>query len=600
MSQFLLCPSPKTVCWLGGLQQIPFAWALSLAEGFTERLRRAVERSLPCQPAPDAMPIRFHKDASMPTGAYRLAVNRGHVEVVSGDEAGGFYALQTLQQILRQPNPLFQGQFPIVEIEDAPAIAHRGVMLDISRCKVPSMQTLRQLADMLSSFKINQIQLYTEHTFAYAGHEIVWGDASPLTAQEVREFVAYCADRYIEVVPNQNAFGHMERWLRYPEYQHLAECPSGFEFRWGGRSPWGTTLKPDQESLDFAEGLFAELLPNFTSREINIGCDETWELGLGWSRKLCAEKGKHRVYFEHLCSLGKVAEKMGYRTQFWADILLEEPELVSELPQNMIGMVWGYEASHPFASQCERFAKTKVPFYVCPGTSSWNSIGGRLDNALANLENAAQNAIQHGAIGYLNTDWGDGGHHQFLPISYPPFVAGAALSWNPVASLSETMLVSILNTFVFQDSSNAMGAVLVSLGKIRNCFKKQINNSHPLANLVFLPTPSIDIGLKHVTTEELADCLEKLDTLRCDLAETTAKCGDAALIKEEISVAIGLLRHACSRTWHHSLGQYNRSTPLRKELTPLIGRFEACWVARNRMGGLHESSNRLRNVLASY
>lgn len=600
MSQFILCPFPKSVSWLGGLQQTPFTWAPVLPDAFSERLLNAVKRTLPCHESPDAMPLRFLQDTSMAPEAYRLVVNKGHVEIVAATEAGAFYALQTLAQVLKQPAPIFQQQFPLVEIEDTPAIQNRGIMLDISRCKVPTLKTLSQLADTLASFKLNQIQLYTEHTFAYAGHEIVWGDASPLTAEDVRAFVAYCADRYIQVVPNQNAFGHMERWLRHPEYHHLAECPSGFEYRWGGRSAWGTTLKPDKESLDFVEGLFAELLPNFTSREINIGCDETWELGLGWSRKRCAEQGKHRVYLDHLCNIATVVEKMGCRTQFWADILLEEPELVSELPQNMIGMIWGYEADHPFPAQCERFASTNVPFYVCPGTSSWNSIGGRLDNALGNLENAAQNAIQHGAHGYLITDWGDGGHHQFLPISYPAYIAGAALSWNPMGALTEANLAAILNHFLFKDATHTTGAVLLALGKICNCFKKRQHNNHLLATLLFLPTQSIDIGLKHTTTEELADCLEKLDTLRDKLTVAAPQCNDGMLLKEELSVAIGLMRHACSRAWHHAMGQYNRSTQLRGELTPLIGRFESCWVARNRMGGLHESSNRLRTVLASY
>lgn len=585
--------------WLGGLQQVPLAWAPA-TDAFSERILNAAHRTLPCGESSEAMPLRFRKDALLPPQGYRLLVNRGHVEVFAADESGAYYGLQTLRQVLKQSNPLFQNQFPIVEIEDAPAILNRGVMLDISRCKVPSMATLRQLADLLSEFKLNQIQLYTEHTFAYTGHEIVWGDSSPMTAAEIREFVAYCADRYINVVPNQNAFGHMERWLMHPEYHHLAECPSGFEYRWGGRAHWGTTLKPDQESLDFVESLFAELLPNFVSKEINIGCDETWELGLGWSRKLCEEKGKHRVYLEHLCGIARIAEKMGCRTQFWADIVLEKPELVSELPSNMIGMVWGYEASHPFDSQCERFAQTKVPFYVCPGTSSWNSIGGRIDNALGNLTNAAQNAIKHGADGYLITDWGDRGHHQFLPVSYPPFIAGAAMSWNPMAPPSENTLVSVLNEFVFEDASKAMGDVLLKLGKVCNCFTKKLSNNHVLAGIVFLPTQSIDMGLKNVTVEELANCLEMLDGLASQLEKTTASCDDSALIKEELSVAIGLFRHACSRTWHHAHGEYNRSTQLRKELIPLIGRFETCWAARNRMGGLHESSNRLRSVLASY
>ena len=74
-------------------------------------------------------------------------------------------------------------------------------------------------------------------------------------------------------------------------------------------------------------------------------------------------------------------------------------------------------------------AEAGLPFHVCPGTSSWNSIAGRTRNCLGNLHSAAQHGLRHGATGYLITDWGDNGHWQYQPISYLGFAAGAGLSW---------------------------------------------------------------------------------------------------------------------------------------------------------------------------
>ena len=108
--------------------------------------------------------------------------------------------------------------------------AVRSYMLDISRDKVPTMGTLKQLVEILEKFNYNQLQLYTEHTFAYSKHEAVWKDASPMTPSEVRELDLFCAMHGIDLVPNQNSFGHLERWLVRPEYNHLAELPHG-----GGR-----------------------------------------------------------------------------------------------------------------------------------------------------------------------------------------------------------------------------------------------------------------------------------------------------------------------------------------------------------------------------
>ena len=62
---------------------------------------------------------------------------------------------------------------------------HRAYMLDISRDRVPTMETLKLIVDILARYRYNQLQLYTEHTFQYEGHEDVWEDSSPMTPREI-------------------------------------------------------------------------------------------------------------------------------------------------------------------------------------------------------------------------------------------------------------------------------------------------------------------------------------------------------------------------------------------------------------------------------
>ncbi len=87
-------------------------------------------------------------------------------------------------------------------------------MLDISRCKVPQMRTLFRMVEKMAAMKLNQLQLYTEHTFAFQNHPQVWKAASPMTAEEILELDAHCRKHFIELVPNFNSFGHWERWLK--------------------------------------------------------------------------------------------------------------------------------------------------------------------------------------------------------------------------------------------------------------------------------------------------------------------------------------------------------------------------------------------------
>src|SRR5262249_52466424 len=151
------------------------------------------------------------------------------------------------------------------------------------------------------------------------------------------------------------------------------------------------------------------------------------------------------------------------KMMFWGDIILHYPKLIRKLPKDVIALNWGYEADHPFAREAALFAKSGIPFYVCPGTSTWMTLVGKHDNALSNLRRAADAGRKHGATGYLITDWGDGGHPQPLAVSWLPFAAGAALAWCG-KSFDELALVPVLSRDVFQDPSQRIARAALQLG----------------------------------------------------------------------------------------------------------------------------------------
>ena len=294
----------------------------------------------------------------------------------------------------------------------------RGYLLDISRDRVPTMKTLREIVDLLARCRYNQFQLYTEHTFAYAKHGVVWEEADPLTAAEIRKLDAYCQMQGVELVANQNSFGHMERWLTHPEYNALSKFPKG-----GAVTPWGTvkkyptTLDPaNPGSFALVDGLFEELLPNFSSPLVNVNCDETFEIS------------DPEEYLGFLLKVLDAVQRRGRRPMFWGDIVLRHPELIVRLPKDVIALDWGYEANHPFERECAAFKAAGLDFYVCPGTSSWRSLCGRVENMRGNLEAAERAGRLNGAKGYLVTDWGDDGHWQPLAASLPGLVMGGAFA----------------------------------------------------------------------------------------------------------------------------------------------------------------------------
>lgn len=528
---------------------------------------------------------------------YQLTVRNDGIELIGHDPAGVFYGAMTLIQLIQQNRQ----ELPALEITDWPDFAVRGVMLDISRDKVPTMDTLYALIDLLASWKVNQFQLYTEHTFAYQDHGEVWEHASPITAEQILLLDAYCRQRYIDLVPNQNSFGHMHRWFRHERYKHMAETEGDFI------SPWGSTLPPFSlspavpDTIPFLDGLFTELLPNFTSQMFNVGCDETFDLGLGRSQAMVDVQGKGRVYLDFLLKIYELVQSRGLTMQFWGDIINQYPDLVPEIPRDTIALEWGYEADHDFPGKTALFAESGVPFYVCPGTSSWRTIAGRTDNCMGNIQSAVENGLKNGAIGVLNTDWGDEGHWQTLPVSYLGFAYGAALSWAYAAN-SELDVPAALDAFAFRDQAHIMGRLAYDLGNVYQQPGVLLPNSSVLFAAYFHDLAAAPEWRTHqeLIRSKLHETLNVIDGVMEALGRSDMAVADADLIKREFDNAAQMLRHGAKRILFQLDDSPLRAADLVADLDAIEVEYRNLWLARNRPGGLDDSVARLRRARELY
>jgi hexosaminidase len=587
---FLDVPQPQTILFTAG------RFLHALQSQFNYSWQRSASHALPADEV--GLTLRIDpREVSHPEG-YRLIINSSGILIEASADAGLFYGINTLIQLIIQAGRVLR----CVEIEDWPDFAARGIMLDISRDKVPLMKTLLDLVDRLAGWKINQIQLYTEHTFEYRNHKEVWAKASPLSSEDILQLDAYCRQRYIELVPNQNSFGHMERWLKHPRYAPLAEKHGEIKLPWGvGKGPFG--LAPvNKGSLVLIKSLYDELLPNFSSKTVNVGCDETFDLGQGQSMDLVNAKGSGRVYLDFLLAVYADVSRRGYRMQFWGDIIVQHPELVPELPRDAIGLLWGYEADHPFDQQCAQFAAAGLPFYVCPGTSTWNTIGGRTENTLANLRSAAEAGLKHGAVGYLNTDWGDNGHWQQLPISYLGFAAGAAYCWCYETN-QDVDLPQVLSLFAFDDRSKTMGTILCDLGAIPRQIGVEVFNATPFHRLLQTPLEKIP-GQREAKAEILNNALRCIDAAIQPFAQERMARMDADLIRREFLFTARLMRHACYRGFLAIETDPQKITVLSQQMSTdikeIIDEYRLLWLSRNRPGGLEDSAARMEKMRGEY
>jgi len=554
--------------------------ALEVVTGPPEHPRLAI-RAIQSTAAPD------HAEG------YALMIGAGGVTIHYRQEGGLRAAVATLRQLLRGHGR----RLPRLVIRDYPDFARRGVMLDVSRGRVPNLPTLLGLAGHLADFKINEFQLYIEHTFTYRNYEPVWRGWGALTGEEMLRLDARCRELGIDFVPNQNSFGHLRAWLEYPPLAKLAEVTAPYECAGGAYVRYPTTLAPNHPStLPFLRELFDEFLPHFTSPRFNVGCDETWDLGRGQSKRICAARGTGRVYVDFLKQIHREVAARGRQMMFWGDMILSEPELVKELPKDSIALNWGYETGHPFAREAGVFAQSKLPFYVAPGTSAWMSLIGRHDNGFANLREAADAGRRHGAMGYLNTDWGDGGHPQPLAVSYLPYLMGAALSWC-AQSADEKLLVPVLSRDIFDDPTQRMARAALALGLAHRQLNYTAINVTPLGTVIAAPAPktrelACRAGLKYyarIAGKNIRAAQDEVEQQRALLHGARPRTPAGEILCAEFDLAARMAAQSCKiMLWQQAVA--GRRDALAKRLAKagiaalreLDRDFQAAWPGRNK------------------
>lgn len=544
--------------------------------------------------------LEFKRNPSLRGDAYILSVEVDKIRIEYGEHAAAFYGVSTLKQMVCQRG----AHLPCLKITDDPDFKVRAAMLDISRDKIPKLQTLFDFVDFMADMKLNQLQLYIEgFPFAYPSFPQVWKGETPLTGEDIMELDRYCRDRFIDLVPNQNSFGHMGPWLSRNEFVHLAEETEGKKL-WGRY--WKAVLNPlDPRSIEFIKKTYEDLLPNFSSDLFNVSCDEV-ALGKDKTKEMCEKLGVGRVFLDYMMKIYELVNRFGKTMMLWADVVFQYPELFDELPKDIIALDWGYTHDFPYDEHGEILKSRKIPFYVCPGTGSWRSITGRTDNTTQNLVNAAVNGKKHGATGYLITDWGDRGHWQYLPVSYPGFVYGAGLCW-AVQENKDLDIAACLDTFVFQDKNNVIGATMLELGRY---YHKESNPGIFGPNIfsVLIGLESLDDpkSIEGVKADDLRDVENHILRLTENLDSAMMSCKDAGTVQKELRNAIRMVLHGINlMRLKLSLTEQTTDVPvhpseLLDDISGILNKHIELWLERNSSGGLTRSIHPLNELRRKY
>jgi hypothetical protein len=532
--------------------------------------------------------------------AYSLIVGADRITLFAEGRPGLYYAVQTLRQLVRR----YGSDIPALRIQDWPTLPYRGLMLDISRRKVPTLITLEDVVEELSHYKLNVLQLYTEHTFEFPSHPKIGAGCGSFSSQDIVELDMVCREHHVELMPNLQSFGHARNTLEIPEYRHLAET-----------SDLWTLAPTREETYTLLEEMYGDMLPSFTSKMLNISCDETWDLGQGASKTLADEIGVGRVYLGHILRAREIAARYGCTIQIWGDILLHHPELITELPDDVVLLDWHY-GPQPEYPTTHVFGDAGRRFWVCPGTGSWNSIFPRLYGSNVNVRNLIRDGVAAGAEGVLNTDWGDHGHYQSLGLSWYGYVFGAAQGWCGGDQSDEEFEAAFGPLFFGPDHGEAMTA-LGQLAKTNDLpGVHHSNRSHTILALFDEPLTGSTITGEDALPHDTLVQMELLGEEAAVACESLAEDHPRDLTLLEMALAGRLTAYAARKV---SMGQEIRAAlherdidgdslyayerelgALDVDLVHLCSEFEELWLARSRTSEIHVALGYFAELRARY
>ena len=379
--------------------------------------------------------------------SYKIEINKNEASISSDGSRGAFYAIMSLSQMMNESN----GIVDCCTIEDKPDMTHRGFYHDITRGKIPTLDTLKELVDILAYCKVNSLQLYVEHVFEFPEYAPCREKLGSISEKELRELDEYCYERFIDLIPSLASFGHLYHLIQDCGYSHLSELNNYTpHYHYFYERMNHHTINPlKDESRKLILGMIDKYSSIFRSEYFNICGDETFDLGFDVNK----DKDKGELYFNFVHTLITHLQNKGKKVMMWGDVIIKHPEYIQKLPEGIIFLNWGYASRVP-KDKFEPFDRLGMTQIVCPGTNSWNHFCEDVAVAEKNISLLAKYGEEFSAIGLLNTNWGDMGNIGSLEMSTYGLLCGACISWNKRTVLNKEFREEV--STLFYGNSNAV------------------------------------------------------------------------------------------------------------------------------------------------
>lgn len=346
---------------------------------------------------------------------YVLLVDDQGIVISANSAAGLFYGVQTLRQLIFPTEP--GCKVPCVSIRDWPAMRYRWQQADWNRGPIPTIEYAKKQVKMLAEYKMNGYSIYSENLYESKKDPAINAYGGTITAGEMAELIAFAKQYHVEIIPQQQTFGHLHYVLRQERYASL------------GEKHGSQILSPvEPEAYRFIGDYLAEIVPIFESGFFHIGCDETFELGRGKSMELIERTSFDDVYLGHLSKVAALPVLKEKKLLFWGELAVKSPEKLDLLPSNVIAVAWDYLPRDNYDLFLKPYADKNIPTFVAPAAFYGGRVFPDYGSHMKNMRNFVSDGQRFHSMGMLNTSWNDLGEDLF-DMGWYGVVYSAACSW---------------------------------------------------------------------------------------------------------------------------------------------------------------------------
>ncbi|HAB51281.1 MAG TPA: hypothetical protein DCE80_03755 [Ignavibacteriales bacterium] len=345
---------------------------------------------------------------------YLLRISNNKIELKANTPKGIYYAAMSLVQMLEKA----EGKLPAIEIIDWPDMKIRGISDDISRGQVSNLENFKKIITHIARYKMNTYMPYMEDMLVFEKYPTIGKDRGALTKSEVKEIIDFAKKNFVEVIPIFQTLGHYENILSQEEFLKYAEFPGAASLNVSNDSTYV-----------FLENLLKEVFALFPSEYFHMGADESWDVGLGKSKKLMDETNIAVVHANHYKKVYNICKKYNKKVMMYGDILLDHPEILTLIPKDIIIVDWHYGAENDYPST-KIIRDAGFNYLVSP--AAWNFVSTFPVNiiSLPNIKYIIKSGLENESLGMINSNWGDYGAETFKEFILYNYAWSAQCSWN--------------------------------------------------------------------------------------------------------------------------------------------------------------------------